>query len=169
MKHSILKVSIYFQGELPGFYDPCIGKEKELSIMYEFRRKMHYCRVSDKTTLHIPARGTFSIVIIHQNVYPKYTYIHINPLRLLYLDLFVAWMCNMNAFSSAMVNSIILVLSAFFMSNFLHWSGKFSIVLKENSMNDRYFVSTTECILFRYIDIWSLLECLYQFVTERYM
>ena len=53
----MVQFHLLLQSELPGFYDPCIGEDKELSIMYEFRRKRHYCRVSDKTNVHIPARG----------------------------------------------------------------------------------------------------------------
>ena len=45
------------QSELPGFYDPCPGEEKQLSITYEFRRRLHMCTMQDKKKLLIPSQG----------------------------------------------------------------------------------------------------------------
>ncbi|KAK2157929.1 hypothetical protein LSH36_181g03013 [Paralvinella palmiformis] len=42
--------------ELPGFYDPCIGEAKELSITYEFRRRLHICLFKDGDRVLLPNR-----------------------------------------------------------------------------------------------------------------
>ncbi|KAK2188148.1 hypothetical protein NP493_143g03009 [Ridgeia piscesae] len=42
--------------ELPGFYDPCVGEEKELSVTYEFRRQLHVCKFSNKQKVLLPNR-----------------------------------------------------------------------------------------------------------------
>jgi len=47
------------QSELPGFYDPCVGEEKELSVTYEFRRQLHVCKFSNKQKVLLPNRGEF--------------------------------------------------------------------------------------------------------------
>lgn len=40
--------------ELPGFYDPCIGVDKEVNIVYEFRHQLHSVTVSEKECIMIP-------------------------------------------------------------------------------------------------------------------
>ncbi|KAI0207079.1 DnaJ-like protein subfamily C member 11 [Lamellibrachia satsuma] len=42
--------------ELPGFYDPCVGEEKKLSVTYEFRRQLHICKYSNKQKVLLPNR-----------------------------------------------------------------------------------------------------------------
>ena len=45
------------QSELPGFYDPCVGEEKQLSITYHFRRQLHTCKFNEKEKILIPNRS----------------------------------------------------------------------------------------------------------------
>ncbi|CAD5118078.1 DgyrCDS6817 [Dimorphilus gyrociliatus] len=42
--------------ELPGFYDPCFGEPKELSIKYDFRRRPHSCILNEKKKIVIPCK-----------------------------------------------------------------------------------------------------------------
>jgi len=42
--------------ELPGFYDPCIGEDKELIVFYEFHKKPHYCKYKEKDKILLPNR-----------------------------------------------------------------------------------------------------------------
>ncbi|XP_017881446.1 dnaJ homolog subfamily C member 11 [Ceratina calcarata] len=42
------------KSELPGFYDPCVGDEKQLLIQYLFRSQTHECIVKDNAPLRIP-------------------------------------------------------------------------------------------------------------------
>ncbi|ELT99888.1 hypothetical protein CAPTEDRAFT_177367 [Capitella teleta] len=43
--------------ELPGFYDPCIGEEKQLFVHYDFRRQPHAAHFTDTETILIPNRN----------------------------------------------------------------------------------------------------------------
>ncbi|XP_003702480.1 dnaJ homolog subfamily C member 11 isoform X1 [Megachile rotundata] len=42
------------KSELPGFYDPCVGEEKQLLIQYLFRNRTHECIVKDNAPVRIP-------------------------------------------------------------------------------------------------------------------
>ncbi|CAK9817954.1 DnaJ homolog subfamily C member 11 [Anthophora plagiata] len=42
------------KSELPGFYDPCVGDEKQLLIQYLFRNETHECIVKDNAPIRIP-------------------------------------------------------------------------------------------------------------------
>lgn len=42
------------QSELPGFYDPCVGDDKHLTIQYMFHNNLHCCTVSDSQALVLP-------------------------------------------------------------------------------------------------------------------
>ncbi|CAL7942456.1 unnamed protein product [Xylocopa violacea] len=42
------------KSELPGFYDPCVGDEKQLLIHYLFRNQTHECIVKDNAPVRIP-------------------------------------------------------------------------------------------------------------------
>ncbi|XP_029050782.1 dnaJ homolog subfamily C member 11 isoform X2 [Osmia bicornis bicornis] len=42
------------KSELPGFYDPCVGEEKQLLIQYLFRSRTHECIVKDNAPVRIP-------------------------------------------------------------------------------------------------------------------
>lgn len=45
---------LILQSELPGFYDPCVGEEKQLLIQYLFRNETHECIVKDNAPVRIP-------------------------------------------------------------------------------------------------------------------
>lgn len=42
------------QAGLPGFYDPCVGEEKSLKLLYQFRGAMHQVLSGDTEPLRIP-------------------------------------------------------------------------------------------------------------------
>lgn len=42
------------QAGLPGFYDPCVGEEKSLKVLYQFRGVMHQVLSGDTEALRIP-------------------------------------------------------------------------------------------------------------------
>ncbi|XP_037299974.1 dnaJ homolog subfamily C member 11 [Manduca sexta] len=42
------------KSELPGFYDPCVGDDKHLTIQYMFHNMLHCCTVSDKEAIVLP-------------------------------------------------------------------------------------------------------------------
>ncbi|XP_063991698.1 dnaJ homolog subfamily C member 11 isoform X2 [Diachasmimorpha longicaudata] len=45
------------KSELPGFYDPCFGEEKQLLLQYLFHRQTHECLVKDLEPLRIPLQS----------------------------------------------------------------------------------------------------------------
>lgn len=45
---------ICLQAGLPGFYDPCVGEEKSLKLLYQFRGVMHQVISADTDPLRIP-------------------------------------------------------------------------------------------------------------------
>nr|AAR02411.1 DNAJ domain-containing protein [Homo sapiens] len=42
---------------LPGFYDPCVGEEKNLKVLYQFRGVLHQVMVLDSEALRIPKQS----------------------------------------------------------------------------------------------------------------
>lgn len=42
------------KSQLPGFYDPCVGEEKQLLIQYLFHNQTHECIIKDTEPLRIP-------------------------------------------------------------------------------------------------------------------
>lgn len=42
------------QAGLPGFYDPCVGEEKNLKVLYQFRGVLHQVMALDSEALRIP-------------------------------------------------------------------------------------------------------------------
>lgn len=42
------------QAGLPGFYDPCVGEEKNLKVLYQFRGVLHQVMAPDGEALRIP-------------------------------------------------------------------------------------------------------------------
>lgn len=47
-------LALSFQSGLPGFYDPCVGEEKSLKVLYQFRGVMHQVLSGDTEPLRIP-------------------------------------------------------------------------------------------------------------------
>uniref|UniRef100_A0A3P8V0J6 DnaJ homolog subfamily C member 11 n=1 Tax=Cynoglossus semilaevis TaxID=244447 RepID=A0A3P8V0J6_CYNSE len=54
VKDSKLILTEASKGGLPGFYDPCVGEEKSLKILYQFRGVMHQVISADTEPLRIP-------------------------------------------------------------------------------------------------------------------
>ncbi|XP_029434042.1 dnaJ homolog subfamily C member 11 isoform X3 [Rhinatrema bivittatum] len=42
---------------LPGFYDPCVGEDKNLKVLYQFRGALHQVMSADKEPLRIPKQS----------------------------------------------------------------------------------------------------------------
>ena len=42
------------KSQLPGFYDPCVGEDKQLLVQYLFHNHMHEITLKDRETLRIP-------------------------------------------------------------------------------------------------------------------
>lgn len=45
---------LFSQAGLPGFYDPCVGEEKSLKVLYQFRGVLHQVLSGDTEALRIP-------------------------------------------------------------------------------------------------------------------
>lgn len=45
---------ILLQSQLPGFYDPCVGEDKQLLVQYLFHTQTHECVIQDDAPLRIP-------------------------------------------------------------------------------------------------------------------
>lgn len=54
VKGSKLLVNVEKKSELPGFYDPCPGEEKELRITYTFREQPHEVTLKEEVEIRIP-------------------------------------------------------------------------------------------------------------------
>lgn len=48
------------QAGLPGFYDPCVGEEKSLKLLYQFRGVMHQVISADTDSLRIPKQCQYA-------------------------------------------------------------------------------------------------------------
>ncbi|XP_058066430.1 dnaJ homolog subfamily C member 11 [Anopheles bellator] len=55
VKDSQLTLYTSSKSELPGFYDPCFGEEKQLKIDYEYRNSAHSLVFGDGDEVHLPA------------------------------------------------------------------------------------------------------------------
>ena len=55
-------IVLYLQSGLPGFYDPCVGEEKSLKVLYQFRGVMHQVLSGDMEALRIPKQCMWSIL-----------------------------------------------------------------------------------------------------------
>lgn len=53
---AIITLTVLFlsQAGLPGFYDPCVGEEKSLKLLYQFRGVIHQVLAGDTEALRIP-------------------------------------------------------------------------------------------------------------------
>ncbi|KAF7236191.1 hypothetical protein EYD10_17080, partial [Varanus komodoensis] len=54
VKDSKLILTEASKAGLPGFYDPCVGEEKSLKVLYQFRGVLHQVMSSDNEALRIP-------------------------------------------------------------------------------------------------------------------
>uniref|UniRef100_A0A9J7XQN8 DnaJ homolog subfamily C member 11 n=1 Tax=Cyprinus carpio carpio TaxID=630221 RepID=A0A9J7XQN8_CYPCA len=57
VKDSKLILTEASKAGLPGFYDPCVGEEKSLKMLYQFRGVMHQCLCGDTEALRIPKQS----------------------------------------------------------------------------------------------------------------
>ena len=58
---NILSTISYFQSQINGIYDPCIGEEKSLKVIYEFRGVLHEVVVKDNEILRIPLQCKYTL------------------------------------------------------------------------------------------------------------
>uniref|UniRef100_A0A5F8H298 DnaJ homolog subfamily C member 11 n=1 Tax=Monodelphis domestica TaxID=13616 RepID=A0A5F8H298_MONDO len=57
VKDSKLILTEASKAGLPGFYDPCVGEEKSLKVLYQFRGVLHQVMVTDGEALRIPKQS----------------------------------------------------------------------------------------------------------------
>ncbi|KAM9830920.1 dnaJ homolog subfamily C member 11a isoform X1 [Syngnathus typhle] len=57
VKDSKLILTEAAKSGLPGFYDPCVGEEKSLKVLYQFRGVMHQVLSGDSEALRIPKQS----------------------------------------------------------------------------------------------------------------
>lgn len=57
VKDSKLILTEATKSGLPGFYDPCVGEEKSLKVLYQFRGVMHQVLSGDMEPLRIPKQS----------------------------------------------------------------------------------------------------------------
>uniref|UniRef100_A0A8C6B7Y9 DnaJ homolog subfamily C member 11 n=2 Tax=Odontoceti TaxID=9722 RepID=A0A8C6B7Y9_MONMO len=57
VKDSKLILTEASKAGLPGFYDPCVGEEKNLKVLYQFRGVLHQVMALDSETLRIPKQS----------------------------------------------------------------------------------------------------------------
>ncbi|CAG2105090.1 unnamed protein product, partial [Medioppia subpectinata] len=53
---STLTITDSSKGQLPGFYDPCIGEDKRLLIRYSYNDNIHQIVVEDNQSVNIPSK-----------------------------------------------------------------------------------------------------------------
>ncbi|XP_061731368.1 dnaJ homolog subfamily C member 11-like [Nerophis ophidion] len=57
VKDSKLILTEASKAGLPGFYDPCVGEDKSLKLLYQFRGAMHQVIATDTEPLRIPKQS----------------------------------------------------------------------------------------------------------------
>ncbi|XP_033100299.1 dnaJ homolog subfamily C member 11-like [Anneissia japonica] len=57
VKDSRLLLTDASKANLPGFYDPCVGEESCLRVLYRFHNTLHECTVADNESLRIPKQS----------------------------------------------------------------------------------------------------------------
>lgn len=57
VKDSKLLLTEASKAGLPGFYDPCVGEDKSLRVLYQFRGVLHQVTVPDGEALRIPKQS----------------------------------------------------------------------------------------------------------------
>ncbi|KAI3370273.1 hypothetical protein L3Q82_025055 [Scortum barcoo] len=63
VKDSKLILTESSKAGLPGFYDPCVGEEKSLKLLYQFRGVMHQVISSDTESLRIPKQCQYAAAL----------------------------------------------------------------------------------------------------------
>lgn len=61
VKGSKLLLDVHNKSELPGFYDPCVGEEKQLRIQYSFRDHKFEVTVRDEEPVRIPTAADVQV------------------------------------------------------------------------------------------------------------
>ena len=102
---------------MSGFYDPCIGEEKSLKLVYEFRELLHEVVVKDDETLRIPLQCKFKSKILCLNlinillakislgcgnflaITPEKTRLRKDPINLPYIIISPEWKFNADILS----------------------------------------------------------------------
>uniref|UniRef100_A0A6I8QPK5 DnaJ heat shock protein family (Hsp40) member C11 n=1 Tax=Xenopus tropicalis TaxID=8364 RepID=A0A6I8QPK5_XENTR len=64
VKDSKLILTEASKSGLPGFYDPCVGEEKSLKILYQFRGVMHQVMSGDNEPLRIPKQSSLDTFLL---------------------------------------------------------------------------------------------------------
>lgn len=54
VRSTVADFMLSLQSGLPGFYDPCVGEDKSLKVLYQFRGVMHQVLSGDAEPLRIP-------------------------------------------------------------------------------------------------------------------
>ena len=57
VKDSKLILQSTSKSSLPGFYDPCVGEEKSLRVVYDFRDALHEVTLKDTDSVAIPKQS----------------------------------------------------------------------------------------------------------------
>uniref|UniRef100_A0A8D0CP05 DnaJ homolog subfamily C member 11 n=1 Tax=Sander lucioperca TaxID=283035 RepID=A0A8D0CP05_SANLU len=63
VKDSKLILTEASKAGLPGFYDPCVGEEKSLKLLYQFRGVMHQVISADTESLRIPKQCQYAATL----------------------------------------------------------------------------------------------------------
>ena len=63
VKGSKLIVTVEHKSELPGFYDPCVGEDKELMIEYTYRDHKFTVKVKDAEPLRVPTPDAVASIV----------------------------------------------------------------------------------------------------------
>lgn len=56
---------VCFQSNLPGFFDPVLGEEKELHVVYNYHQQLHEVTIKDNESLRIPRNSKQNINHMH--------------------------------------------------------------------------------------------------------
>ncbi|KAI5095705.1 dnaJ-like subfamily C member 11 [Silurus meridionalis] len=95
VKDSKLILTEASKAGLPGFYDPCVGEEKSLKVLYQFRGVMHQVLSGDTEALRIPKQcnaiiltlGYCYIILLSDTFFILFSFfIYIHCFGLMYLS-----------------------------------------------------------------------------------
>uniref|UniRef100_A0A665T2N2 DnaJ homolog subfamily C member 11 n=1 Tax=Echeneis naucrates TaxID=173247 RepID=A0A665T2N2_ECHNA len=71
VKDSKLILTEASKAGLPGFYDPCVGEEKSLKLLYQFRGVMHQVISADTDPLRIPKQCEYAATLYYYYIMAK--------------------------------------------------------------------------------------------------